>query len=537
MKLKSDKLHFEINAGRNKPIGYIRNSYRENGKICHQTVAKIHNLSLDQLKNMKAAFDGKSTQISDIKISNGKEFGASATLLALAKKIGLDKMIYSRREPWVNDVLAMIIGRIVFQGSKLSLSRVTKFSHLWDICGVSDEEIDVVEHCYNAMDELMLRQKLIQKKIAAKHFEGGSIILYDITSTYFEGEYNDSDLVKFGYNRDKKKGKKQIAIGLICTKEGCPIAVEVFSGNTSDKTTVIDKLDELKNIYGISDFVFIGDRGMLTQTNLDARPDTLNVTALTHAGIKKLCEHETVQFSLFDEDIGTEIVLPEEPNIRYILRKNPVLLEQGRDTRKALIEKTENLLKEIRIPKKKTDDKTLAARAAKIFHRYKTEKYFSWDIVDTKIQFSRKESVIAGCEQYDGLYVIKSNVSKDLMTKSEIVEAYKSLINVEIAFRTMKTVHLEIRPVYHRTIERIEAHVFICMLAYYLLWHMHAALNELYSDKSKDILRSEIIEILKTQQKFDLTIGETEIKSQNVSSPSDIQQAIQMALLGDIIVA
>ena len=189
------------------------------------------------------------------------------------------------------------------------------------------------------------------------------------------------------------------------------------------------------------------------------------------------------------------------------------------------------------MPKKKTDDKTLAARAAKIFHRYKTEKYFNWDIVDTKIQFSRKESVITDCEQYDGLYVIKSNVSKDLMTKREIVEAYKSLINVEIAFRTMKTVHLEIRPVYHRTIERIEAHVFICMLAYYLLWHMHAALHELYSDKSKDILRSEVIEILKTQQKFDLTIGDTEIKSQNVSSPSIIQQAIQIAVIGDIVVA
>jgi transposase len=448
---------------------------------------------------MKAAFDGKAVAVSDIKITDGKEYGASATLLALVEKIGLDKIIYSRREPWVNDVLAMIIGRIIYQGSKLSLSKVTHISRLWEVCGVRDDEIDVVTHCYDAMDELLLRQNLIQKKLAAKHLKGGSIILYDITSTYFEGEYTDCEIVKYGYNRDKKRGKKQIAIGLICTKDGCPVAVEVFSGNTSDKTTVVDKLDEIKNTYGISDFIFVGDRGMLTQTNIDARPEIMNITGLTHAGLKKLCEHDAIQFSLFDEDTGTEVVLQEEPNVRYVLRKNPVLAEEERATRCRLIEKTEELLKEKQVPKKKTDDKTLTARAAKIFYKCKTEKYFSWDIVDTKIQFSRKESVIAESEQYDGLYAIKTNVSKELMDKREIVDAYKSLINVEVAFRNMKTVQLEIRPVYHRTEERIKAHVFICMLAYYLLWHMNKSLKPLYDDADNGLrsciqLRSGVLE-------------------------------------------
>ena len=197
---------------------------------------------------MKAAFDGKSISTDDILIIDGKEYGASATLYSLAKKIGLDKILLSRNEAWVNCALAMIIGRIVYQGSKLSLSRVTDISHLWDICGI-DGEVDVDKHCYEVMDELYSSQNRIQKKLAKKHLKDGSLIFYDITSSYLEGDYEDSDIAAYGYNRDKKRGKKQIVIGLICTKEGCPVAVEVFSGNTSDKTTVVDKIALLSG-YG-----------------------------------------------------------------------------------------------------------------------------------------------------------------------------------------------------------------------------------------------------------------------------------------------
>ena len=530
MKLKSSALYFEIHPSRSKPIGYIRNSYREDGKVRHQTVAKLHGIPLPQLQAMKTAFDGKSISVADIVITDGKEYGASATLCALAKKIGLDKIIYSRSESWVNCALAMIIGRIIYQGSKLSLSRATDISHLWEICGV-EGEVDVDKHCYEAMDELYSRQDLIQKKLANKHFQDGSLILYDITSSYFEGEYEDTDLVTYGYNRDKKRGKKQIVIGLICTKEGCPVAVEVFSGNTSDKTTVVDKIDEIKQRYGISDFIFVGDRGMLTQKNIDERPETLNITGLTHAKIKELCGHDKVQLSMFDEDTGTEVVLPESPGIRYILRKNPVLKIEEQETRSSLIEKTEAMLKEIATPKKKTDDKTLAARAAKIFVRYKTEKYFTWDIVDTKIQYSHKESVIADEEQYDGLYVIKSNVPEKLMSILEVVEAYKSLINVEIAFRNMKTVQLEMRPIYHHNDDRIKAHVFICMLAYYLLWHMNCSLKELYKEDTKKYTHQHVIEVLKTQQKFVLQVGDTGIQSHTVAHPTQLQDRIQNMVL------
>jgi hypothetical protein len=279
MKLKSESLYFEIHPSRNKPIGYIRNSYREDGKVNHQTISKIHGLSLEQLKNMKAAFDGEMIACEDIKLTDGREYGASFLLFELAKKIGLDKIIYSRNEPWVRNSMAMIIGRIVYQGSKLSLSRIADISCLWEICGVNDREIDVDKHCYDAMDELIDRQNLIQKKLALKHLTSASVILYDITSSYFEGEYTDCEQVAFGYNRDKKRGKKQITIGLICTKEGCPITVEVFSGNTTYCTTVQNKIKEIKETYKISDFVFVGDRGMLTQKNIDDCGDIANITA------------------------------------------------------------------------------------------------------------------------------------------------------------------------------------------------------------------------------------------------------------------
>ena len=535
MKLKSDSLHFEIMPGKKQPSGYIRNSYRENGKIMHQTVARINGLNMAQLRGMKAAFDGNSFTIDDITLSDGREYGASALLFLLAKKIGLDSTLYSRNEPWVRCALAMIIGRIVYQGSKLALSRVPDISCLWELCGVSKAEIDVDEHCYDAMDELLARQDLIQKKLVEKNLADGSVILYDITSSYFEGEYEDSEIAAFGYNRDKKRGKKQITIALVCTKKGCPVAVEVLAGNTTDCTTVQSKITQIKDTYNVSNFIFVGDRGMLTQKNIEACKDISNITALTHSAIKNLCEEKDVQPSLFDEDTGTEITLPEEPKVRYILRKNPLRGASEQKTRLSLVQKTEDRLGEIAIPKRKVDDKTLAVRAAKVFYKYKTEKYFSWAIEGGRIVYSRKTEVIEDEEKYDGLYVIRSNVPSEILNTLEIVEAYKSLINVEQAFRNMKTVQLEIRPMYHKTDDRIKAHVFICMLSYYLLWHMNTALSGFYKENTKTYTHTHVIEIMKALQKSKMTIGETGVSTYMIAQPTEIQKKIQNMVLNPLL--
>jgi hypothetical protein len=342
VKLKSTALYFEIHPGKKQPIGYIRNSYREDGKVKHQTISKIHGLTFEQLRAMKSAFDGETMKRDDVKVTDGREYGASDLFCQLAKKTGLDKLIYSRNEPWVRNALALIIGRIIYQGSKLSLSQIPAVSCLWEVCGVKDE-INVDKNCYDAMDELVARQDLIQKKIAEKHLRAGSVILYDITSSYFEGGYDNSDLVRYGYNRDKKRGKKQIVIALLCTKDGCPVAVEVHSGNTNDSSTVQAKISEIKEKYGVTNFIFVGDRGMLTQKNLDTCSDINTVTALTHAAMKNLCEEKNVQLSLFDETTTIEVILPEEPDIRYALRKNPRRADDERGTRTALIRKRRKL--------------------------------------------------------------------------------------------------------------------------------------------------------------------------------------------------
>ncbi|MCL1975387.1 MAG: transposase, partial [Firmicutes bacterium] len=293
----------------------------------------------------QAALQGRTVMKEDFKITLSREYGASHALYTLMKEIGLMSDIYSRpSEEWVRSSLAMIAGRIIYAGSKLSLSHCGSYSALWEVCGI--DNVDVNIHCYEAMDRLLERQDAIQRNLAKKHLQDGMIVLYDITSSYFEGEYDDSDLVEFGYNRDKKRGKEQIVISLLCSKDGCPVAVEVLKGNTKDETMVFDKIAELKEKYGMKKAVFVGDRGMVKKFNYE--------------------------------------------------------------------------------------------------------------------------------------HVIYTDVTAEDMAACEVVAYYKSLVKVEQAFTNMKTVRLEIHPVYHKTDDRIKCHVFICMLAYYVMWHMKQRLQPLF---------------------------------------------------------
>lgn len=522
MKNKSAPFHFEIHTKSSKPSGYIRNSYRENGKVKHDTVGKINGCTIEQLRALKAAFDGKVFTEKDIFVSDCREYGASYLLHTLAKSIGVDKLIYARNEEWVKYALAMIIGRIVYQGSKLALSKCTDYSALFEVCGIHDEKIDV-NSCYDAMDELLLRQTLIQKKLAKKHLQNGCVVLYDITSSYCEGLYAHNELLQYGYSRDKKRGKKQIVIGLICTKEGCPIAVEVFAGNTNDASTVAEKVSEIKETFGVDNFIFVGDRGMLTKANLGICNDIGTITALTHSDIKKLYSTDGFQMSLFDEDTANEYILPENPNVRYVLRKNPDRRRAEGAQRTALIEKTHTALAGIAIPKRKTSDYTLGKRAEKIFAKYGVGKYFHCAVVNGAIEYARKNEVIENDEKFDGLYVIRGESLPETFTAIEIVNTYKSLIHVEQAFRSLKTTQLEIRPYFHKTPDRIKAHVFICMLSYYLMWHLKKALAPLL-EEPHTITIDHVIEVMKSMQTGNMTIGG--IQSSFVARPTPIQKQI-----------
>lgn len=498
MRTCSGNLHLEIQTSRKSPVGILRTTFRDKatGKIVHTQHGRISGCSLDQLKMLQLAFREKvlpEDSPDAFRILQTKEYGACRSLLEVARQIGLHRVLYSRSEPWVDCVLAMIVGRIVYQGSKLSLCNQWANTCLWELCGIEGPP-DVEDHCYTPMDRLLERQGAIQKKLAAEHLQDGCLVLYDITSSYFEGEYKGSKIVDFGYNRDQKKGHQQVVIGLLCSREGCPIGCEVFAGNTNDSTTVVDKIAELRQCYGLEKIVFVGDRGMVTCARLEELRDVegLNtISALTHRQIVKLLERRVVEADLFDEHSIVEVLDPDTPGERYCLCRNPVTARSEGRSRRRLIELSIEGLEKIAAYKQKTTVENLGARVGKHLAKYKMGKFFAWSVqADPKEKNSRQHRVlwtleeekIASEELLDGCYIIRTEVEATRMGKDEVVANYKALAHVERAFRSLKTTHLEIRPVYHKKDERIKAHVFLCTLAYYLQWHTIERLRPLFEN-------------------------------------------------------
>ena len=531
MKRKSNSYHLEIRTNRKSPYGLLRRSYREDGKVKKETISTISGLSLEQLRAIQAAIQGKTILKEELKIIESREYGASFACSQLMKQLGLHTDIFSRpSEDWVRSCLAMIAGRLVYAGSKLSLSHCGTYSALWEVCGI-DGDIDVNTHCYDAMDKLLERQGAIQRKLAGKHLSDGTLMLYDITSCYMEGKYEDSDIVDFGYNRDKKRGHEQIVISLLCSKDGCPVAVEVFKGNTKDETTVLEKINEIQEKYGIDKVVFVGDRGMITKTKYNQiNHETVKViSALSHKSIETLLAKEVVQLNMFDEKNIVEVI---DGNLRYCLCKNPDMAVKEGETRQALLKKTLEELDKIVASTKKTNY-SKEVRAGKVVSKYKMGKFIIFEGEGENLKYSINQEKINQESGLDGCYVVFTDVSEEDMTAVETVKNYKNLMKVEQAFRNMKTVRLEIRPVYHKTDERIKSHVFICMLAYYVMWHMIKRLQPFFDTNGVGVNRKYtfdyIIEILKTIRKE--TIEVCGAKSSVITTPNNEQNQI-LNLLG-----
>jgi hypothetical protein len=492
-------LHLEIQTSRKSPVGILRTSFRENGKMKHTQHGRIAGCSLEQLKLLQLAFRERVVPVDDphaLKILASREYGASHAILAIAKQIGLHQALYSRSEPWVNGALAMIVGRLVYAGSKLSLCNHHPNTCLWELCGVEGPP-DVEVHCYEPMDKLLRRQRAIQKRLARRHLDGGQLVLYDITSVYFEGECKASKLVTFGCNRDRKKGREQIVVGLVCNRQGCPVGVEVYAGNTKDETTVIDKIREIKRDYGIEKIIFVGDRGMVTRSNVEAlkdEEDLQTIGALTHGETMSLLKEKVIALDLFDERNIHEVTDPADPSRRYCLCRNPATAKRETATRQRLLDLTATALDAIGAYKRKTTVEKLGARIGKVLAKYKMGKFIQWSIDADKtnptsakhrLLWSIDTDKVAREKRFDGCYIISTDADKTRMNTVEVVTAYKSLTFVERAFRNLKTVQLEIRPVYHKNDDRIRSHVFLCMLAYYLQWHMEQRLAPLFKENGE----------------------------------------------------
>jgi len=469
----------------------VREGYREKGKVKHRTMANISKLPLEVIEHITMLLKGNGVPLreKDLQLGSSREYGASFAFKELAEIIGLDAIIFSRKTAWRQAVLAMIVGRIVYQGSKLGLSNRYMDTCLWELFGYEKGERPAVEKaCYEPMDQLLKAQPRIQKALAARHLVDGCMILYDITNIWLEGEYEDSELARFGKAKDRRRGYKQVAIGLITDKLGCPVAVEVFKGSTSDQMTVEKQVMRLAGEYGISDVIFAGDRGMLTPKRIEEvnAVGFKTLTALTHPQMADLLERTVVSPELFDERNIAEVIDPEHPHIRYFLCRNPYTRKRERAKRASLIATTKDKLGEIARVKRRRDRDKVAARVGVELAKYRVGKFIQWSVDDVgALEWEIDQAHVEREEALDGCYVIRTDVDLERMSAEEGVAGFHRLTHVEKAFRNLKTVSLEMRPVYHKTDDRIRAHVFLCMLAYYVHWHASQRLQQLFKDDGK----------------------------------------------------
>lgn len=471
----------------------LRRTYREDGKVKHETLGNLSDLPPDVLDFMRGRLNGEleeATPSGPFQIVRSLPHGNVAAVLQTAKNIGLDQLLGSRRCRERDLVLAMIVSRVLSPRSKLSacaaLQAETAQSTLAEELRLGD--VDVHE-LYAAMDWLLDRQKRIENKLAKKHLQGGVLVLFDVSSSYYTGR--KSAFVTHGYSRDHRGDQPQIVYGLLCDGEGRPIAVEVFPGNTADPVTFTQIVARVRNRFGIKRVVFVGDRGMITSARIDEDlrgVDGLDwISALRSEGIRKLIKGKLVQRSLFDERDLAEITSDDFPGERLIVCRNPQLAEERARKREALLQATEKQLEPIRkatlrkrSPLRGQDE--IGLRVGKIIGKHKMQKHFQLTITEKSFSFQRNNQKIKDEALLDGLYVVRTSVKSDTMPAVRVVETYKSLSRVERAFRCLKTVDLQLRPIYHHKDERIRTHVFLCMLAYYVEWHMRERLREVLFD-------------------------------------------------------
>jgi transposase len=477
------------------PAILLRESFREHGKVKTRTLANISHLRSHQIDALRLALAGSlpaagSSLPDSFLISRSLPHGHAAAVLGCLRNLQLDSILDPIASRHRDLVLAMIAARILDPASKLATARGlhsdTFHSSLGELLQVdSADETEL----YQAMDWLLPRQSRIEQELAKRHLSSGGLVLYDLTSTYFEGRH--CPLAKLGHSRDNKSGNLQIVFGLLTSANGCPVAVEVFPGNTADPKTVAAQVNKLRQRFDLQDVVLVGDRGMITSArirqDLPASHGIQWISALRASQIQKLAKDGQLQMSLFDQTDLVEIAHPDFPGERLIACFNPLLAEERSRKRPDLLAATEKQLEKIaaatKRPKRPLRGKqNIGLRAGKILHRYKMGKHFQLRIEEDSFHYERKTANIEREQSLDGIYVIRTSVSKEALSSQQVVASYKSLSGVERAFRSLKTVDLHVRPIHHRLPDRVRAHILLCMLAYYVEWHMRQLLAPLLFD-------------------------------------------------------
>jgi len=462
----------------------LRRSFREGPHVKHQTLANLSHLPERLVDLVRRSLQGEefASVTERFRITRSLPHGHVEAVLGCMRQLGLNTLLAAKPSRQRDLVLAMIAQRILFPSSKLAATRQWHSTTLAEELGVVGAEVDEL---YEAMDWLLQRQSAIENKLAQRHLAGRTLVLYDVSSSFYEG--HTCPLARYGHDRDGKKNLPIIVYGLLTDSAGRPVAIEVYPGNTADPKTVPDQVDKLRERFGLERVVLVGDRGMLTETQLQAlrkHPGLGWISALRSQSISDLLVDGHLQRSLFDEVNLAEITAPEFPGERLIACYNPLLAEQRQRKRQELLAQTEKqllaLTQEVaRRTKKPLSQTTIAFKAGRHIHRWKMAKHFLLTIADGVFAWERNQASITQEEQLDGIYVIRTSEPKRRLSAADTVRGYKRLAHVERAFRTMKGIDLLVRPIFHRVEPRVRAHLLLCMLAYYVEWHMRAALAPL----------------------------------------------------------
>ena len=487
-------MYVALVPNRKSPPAYLlREGYREDGKVKSRTLANLSHWPLAKIDRLRRVLRDEvlSGAADGVTMLRSLPHGHVAAVLGTARKIGLDRLLSAGKAPaqLASLVLAMIVARVIDPASKLATARqldaataTASLGPLLELDTVTEQDL------YAALDWLLSQQSRIENRLAQRHLRQGTLVLYDVSSTYFEGR--TCPLARRGYSRDGKRDKPQIVFGLLCAHDGCPVAVEVFEGNTADPATLAAQVDQLRQRFQLDHVVLVGDRGMITEARIDTvlRPAGLDwITALRAPSIRTLLDQAAFQLSLFDERDLAEVTSPEFPDERLVVCRNPLLAAERARKRLELLAATEADLRKVTKavgrktkPLRGADQIGLAAGA--VLNRHKVAKHFTLSITDDTFAFARNADTIEAEGKLDGFYVIRTSLGETTLSASDVVSAYKSLSQVERAFRSIKTVDLEIRPIHHRLADRVRAHVLLCMLAYYLEWHMRRALAPILFD-------------------------------------------------------
>jgi len=469
------------------PAILLREAWREGQRVRKRTVANLTGWPREKVEALRRVLRNEPlvTRQEAFAIERSLPHGHVEAVLGTIRKLGLDRLISSTACRERDLVVAMVAERLLHPCSKLATTRLWHTTTLAEELGVADANEDDL---YEAMDWLLARQDRIENKLAARHLSEGSLVLYDVTSSYYEGRC--CSLARYGHDRDGKKGRPIIVYGLMTDGEGRPVAVEAYPGDTGDPSTVAGQAEKLRERFGLERLVLVGDRGMLTQTQIEklrAYPGLGWISALRSQGIRDLVEGGFLQMSLFDRKDLAEIRCPDFPSERLVACYNPLLADQRRRKRDELLEATEKELKRIakevlrrtQTPLKKEE---IGKKVGKVIDCYKMGKHFRVTIGEGTFSYERNEVKIEQEAALDGIYVIRTSEPAERLSAEDTVRSYKNLTQVERAFRSLKGIDLLIRPIWHRTEGHVRAHLFICMLAYYVEWNMRKALAPLLFD-------------------------------------------------------